>query len=347
LVLRHGWNATAYQILNPSVDLWFSHAGDSVAGYAAYGNRWVIAGAPVCAPDRLASVVEELEWSARSTGSRVIFFGAGTRLARDAESGGAHHVLRIGAQPAWDAQEWADIVRGKASIRALLNRARNKGVITTEWPSTVAENHPALVRVLADWLTTRGLPPLHFMTETATLGDLRDRRVFVAERGAEVIGFIVATPVPARNGWLLEQWPRVPDAPNGTTPLLVDTAMRALARDGARYVTMGLAPLSDRAGSIGGAEPLWLRFTLGWMRAHGRRFYNFPGLEAFKRRFEPIDWEPVSVIVRGERVTLADLQAIAGVFGGGSPARLVSGAVGMAAARELGRLGSAVTRAAS
>src|SRR5262249_18831948 len=152
----------------------------------------------------------------------------------------------------------------------------NKGVTTSEWPADVAESHPTLGRVLSAWLSTRGLPPLHFMTETATLGDLRDRRIFVAERpSAGVIGFIVATPVPARNGWLLEQWPRIPGAPNGTTPLLVDTAMRALALSGARYVTMGLAPLSDCAGPIGVTEPLWLRVLLGWMRAHGRRFYNF------------------------------------------------------------------------
>jgi phosphatidylglycerol lysyltransferase len=292
--------------------------------------------------------VDELEWTAQSTGERVIFFGAGTRLAHDVAADGAHHVLPIGAQPAWDAQEWDAIVRRKASIRALLNRARNKGVTTSEWPADVAESHPALRGVLSAWLSTRGLPPLHFMTETATLGDLRDRRIFVAERAsAGVVGFIVATPVPARNGWLLEQWPRIPGAPNGTTPLLVDTAMRALARDGARYVTMGLAPLSDCAGPVGGAEPLWLRFLLGWMRAHGRRFYNFRGLEAFKRRFEPIEWEPVNVIVRGERVTLADLRAIAGVFGGGSPVRLVSRAVGTAAVRELGRIGTSITRAAS
>jgi lysylphosphatidylglycerol synthetase-like protein (DUF2156 family) len=279
-------------------------------------------------------------------GSRVVFFAAGARLAKSVEQDGAHHVLRIGAQPAWDARQWPAIVRGKASLRALFNRARNKGVTVSEWPARVAENHPALEGVRSAWLATRGLPPLHFMTETETLGDLRDRRIFVAERAPfGVVGFIVATPVPARHGWLLEQWPRMPAAPNGTTPLLVDAAMRALAHDGARYVSMGLAPLSDCAGAIGGSEPVWLRLLLRWMRAHGRRFYNFRGLEAFKRRFEPVSWEPVYVVVRGSRVTPGDLRAVAGVFGGGSPIRLVARAVGAAAARELSSFGAALTRA--
>ena len=33
LVLRHGWNAMAYQILNPGIRRWFSADGEAVVGY--------------------------------------------------------------------------------------------------------------------------------------------------------------------------------------------------------------------------------------------------------------------------------------------------------------------------
>ncbi len=33
LVLRHGWNTTAYQLLNPGLSYWFSEEGDACAGY--------------------------------------------------------------------------------------------------------------------------------------------------------------------------------------------------------------------------------------------------------------------------------------------------------------------------
>ena len=72
-----------------------------------------------------------------------------------------------------------------------------------------------------------------------------------------------------------------------------------------------------------------------WLRAHGRRFYNFRGLESFKAFFEPAEWEPIYIGTRGPRLTLADLRAIAGVFGGGSPERLIAHAVTTAALREL------------
>jgi lysylphosphatidylglycerol synthetase-like protein (DUF2156 family) len=189
--------------------------------------------------------------------------------------------------------------------------------------------------VLAGWLRTRGLPPLHFMTEAETLGDLRDRRVFAATRGGLLVGYLLATPVPARGGWLIEQWPRVPDAPNGTSQRMVDAAMRALAPDSTGFVTLGLAPLSDRAGAIGDDEPLWIRALLRWMQAHGKRFYNFAGLDTFKAALDPQAWEPVYLAVQGNRLRPSHLYAVAGAFGGGSPAGLLLRALGMAARREL------------
>jgi phosphatidylglycerol lysyltransferase len=163
--------------------------------------------------------------------------------------------------------------------------------------------------------------------------------VFVARRGeddgAPVVAFLVATPIPARHAWLLEQWPRRRDAPNGTVELLVDAAMRALHDAGAAAVTMGLAPLSRRAPDDA-PTPTWLALTMRWARAHGRRFYDFDGLDAFKAKFRPESWEPISAIVDAPRFTPRALWAVAGAFGGGSPLLLGARAL-TAAAREEAR----------
>ena len=170
------------------------------------------------------------------------------------------------------------------------------------------------------------------------LDHVEDRRIFVAEREGDVVAYLVATPVPARNGWLVEQWPRASRAPNGTTHLLVDAAMRAFADAGSRYATLGLAPLSDLDRRPRRAEPFWLRATMRWLRAHGRRFYNFRGLEAFKASLQPAAWEPVFAIAQGRRFTPGMLRAVAGVFSGRSPERFIGGALVSAALEELVRV---------
>ncbi|HEX9084295.1 MAG TPA: DUF2156 domain-containing protein [Gemmatimonadaceae bacterium] len=324
LVLRFGWNSTAYQILNPGIELWFSSAEDGVVGFVRHRGMLVVAGAPACAPDRLDAVAAEFVAAAHGRGERVCYFGAGERLDTSYGSDPSWSRVLLGAQPAWDPHNWPAAVAKRGSLRAQFNRARNKSVTVTEWRPSKAENHPALRLVLSQWLAMRHLPPLHFLIEPETLSDLRDRRVFVAERGGrEVVAFTVLSPVPARNGWLVEQIVRGSRAPNGTAELLLDTAMRAVAASGSTYATLGLSPLSHRAELEPLHQPSWVSFVLRSVRRYGARFYNFGGLDAFKAKFNPEVWEPVYAIVEGASFPPRAFYAIAGAFSGGAPIRLV------------------------
>jgi phosphatidylglycerol lysyltransferase len=339
LILRFGWNATAYQILNPGIELWFAPAGDGVVGFVKHGRVRVVGGAPVCDLSRIEAVAADFVADARARGERVCYFGAGARL--DAALGATSDWSRVllGAQPVWDPNRWPAAVNRRGSLRAQFNRARNKGLVVTEWPSHLAEDHPALRRCLAEWLETRNLPPLHFMVEPETLSALRDRRVFVAERSEQqVVGFTILSPVPARDGWLVEQIVRGREAPNGTAELLIDFAMRAVAAGGSRYVTLGLSPLSQHAPVAAIQHPPWLRLVLRWVRLHGSRFYNFAGLDAFKAKFNPEAWEPIYAIGQGTRFSPRDLYAIANAFSGGASIRLVMRALAKAAQQETASL---------
>ncbi len=53
-----------------------------------------------------------------------------------------------------------------------------------------------------------------------------------------------------------------------------------------------------------------------WVRAHGRRFYNFGGLDAFKSKFHPHRWEPIFAISNEPRFSPHSLYAIAAAFTG-------------------------------
>lgn len=335
LILRYGWNATAYQLLNPGISLWFSAHGDAVIGYVRHSRTRVVGGAPVCSLERLNDIAQEFLDDARARGERVCYFGAGDRLDDIYAKDPGWSRAPLGAQPTWDPAHWSACVAKRSSLRAQFNRARNKGVRVNEWPVERAADNPALRRALAEWLADRHLPPLHFLVEPETLRTLDDRRVFVAERGdREVVGFTVFSPVPRRNGWLVEQIIRARAAPNGTAELLLDTAVRAVAADGASYVTLGLSPLSER-GTPPVGMPLWLKLVLKWVKVHGRRFYNFGGLDAFKAKFNPESWEPIYAIADSPSFPPRALYAIAGAFSGGAPVALVLKAVLRAARQEM------------
>jgi phosphatidylglycerol lysyltransferase len=334
LVMKYGWNTTCFQLLNPGMEHWFSRAGDAVVGFVQANGHRVVGGAPVCEEARLADVVAEFEKDAASNGEKVTYFLAEARLESVLSGSHDHSFVLLGAQPVWDPANWPEIVKANTSLRAQLNRAGNKGVAVTEWPTKKATNNPQLQDCLDAWLDSKGLPPLHFMVEPDTLGRLDHRRIFVAEHRHEVIGFVNLSPIPTRNGWLFEQFPHRPGSPNGTVELMIHHAMLAMAASGSEYATLGLAPLSTRADIPPFDNPVWLRVFLAWLRKHAQRFYNFDGLDAFKAKLHPELWEPVFGISNEREMSLGTLHAIGSAFSGGRTSSLVIGGLWKAAVSE-------------
>jgi phosphatidylglycerol lysyltransferase len=333
LLRRHGWNATSFQVLEPAFRYWFDE--DACVAYADTGRAHVVAGAPIAAPGRLAEVTERFLEAARRRGRRVCFFGVEARFLEAVPI----RATAIGEQAVWDPSAWGAALRTSKSLREQLRRARAKGaqvrlVSPAELADTGGPTRAAVERLVARWLGSRAMAPMGFLVAVEPFAFAAERRTWVAEVGGHVVGFLAAVPVYARGGWLLEDLLRDPEAPNGTAELLVDAAMRAFDDEGARYVTLGLAPLS---GPLEG----WLRTARDLTGA----LYDFRGLRAFKAKLRPARWEPIYLAhgddVPGPRAIVDTLTA----FAHGSLARfglqtaLVSEPVGA------GRLGRVRRRA--
>jgi len=334
LVRLHGRNSTASQILNPGIQYWFTAGEDAVAGYVRRGSWLVVAGEPVCSLQLLPGAVREFEAYARGRGLRICYMCASGPM-RDLFSGADDHAtITVGAQPVWNPFDWPGIVRARSSLRAQLHRSLNKGVRIESMPAAAGAGDPGIRHTLAEWLQSRLLPPMHFLVEPHVLsGVVDDRLLFVARREGQVVAFLVASPVAARNGYLVEELARSPHAPNGTSELLIDAAMARFADEGCTYATMGLVALAR--GTVE-ENPLWLRTLMVIARAHANRFYNFRGLEHFRAKMHPGYWEKIYAISNERRFSFQALYAVGGAFSGISPVRAVGLAVAKGARTEFG-----------
>jgi phosphatidylglycerol lysyltransferase len=279
---RFGWNATSFQILEPGFSYWFYRDAACVA-YVDTGRAWVAAGAPVAAEDELVPVARAFVSAARAARRRVVFFATEGRFV---EKGGFESVL-VGEQPLWDPADWAGTLDAVSSLREQLRRARAKGVVVTKLsPESMADangaERRAIEALIERWSGTKPMPPMGFLVHVHPYSFPEERSLFVARKSEELVGFAGVVPVYARRGRFIEDLLRAPDAPNGTSELLVDAAMREAATDGVRYVTLGLAPLA-------GAVPLGLRLAGRWSSG----LYDFAGLAAFKAKFRPREWAPI------------------------------------------------------
>ena len=321
LVLSHSWNPIAYQILNPGIEHWFSYQRDAVIGYVICNRVRVVAGSPVCSPARTLEVVEEFEAEARRAGERVCYFHVGPRFASAVKSSTEHSIAAIGSLPYWNPAHWHSILKSDSSLRYQVSRARNKQITVAEMPADIAADCQELRNIRQQWLQRKHLPPLHFLIEPDIFGHLVDRRLFVSRRNEQIIGYLLCTPMPNRDGWLFEQWAHDANAPLGSSEFLVHSAMCAFALEGFKEITMGLVPLSERVLGLGEPGPLWLRGLFRFMRLTANSLYNFKGLEYYKYKFRPQSSEPVYVVVNDAHFRPMNVFAIAQAFAG-SPLQL-------------------------
>lgn len=286
LLRRHGWNATSFQVLEDGFSYWFD-ADVACVAYVDTGSAWVAAGAPIAAAERLGEVARAFIAAAAGLGRRACFFATEPRFASTL---GFEHLL-IGEQPVWDPRAWPLTLQQTPSLREQLRRARTKGVRVTRaapeaYASPSSRLRLSLERLIRDWQGSKAMPPMGFLVGLDPFEFADERRLFVARLGddesAPIVGFAAAVPVFARGGWFLEDLIRAPNAPNGTTELLVDAAMTDAARLGSDYLTLGLSPL---AGDV--------PWSLGVARRYAAPLYDFRGLRAFKAKFRPHLWTPI------------------------------------------------------
>src|SRR5690606_20585644 len=117
---RYGWNATAYQLLNPGLACWFAPDREAAVGYVpasawpgGAARVWVAAGGPVCAAEALGPVATAFEAEAAAAGCRVCWFGADRRLRATRSGRPGYAEMALGAQPVWDPRRWPSILRGE------------------------------------------------------------------------------------------------------------------------------------------------------------------------------------------------------------------------------------------
>ena len=297
LLHQHGKAASAFQILESGYLFWFFESAGVPAGVVAYRvchGCAVVVGQPVCRDTDLNRCIAEFMVFLERSDLKLLMVGVESwALERLDLPVHKLEAFKIGEQPEWNCQHYGLNAPTRRSLRAQVNRARNKGV---EVRALSGEGNThlnpaqklAIDHILERWMERRPIAILKFMVSLEPLSNSSEKLYFLAEREGAPIGFLAAIPVFERHGWFFEDVIRVPEAPNGTSELLIHEAMSFVQARGDEFVTLGLAPLAGVADSAAEhdsdvkAVPRWVR----WLKAG----YDFDGLLRFKKRIGPDRW---------------------------------------------------------
>lgn len=289
---EHAWSPHALISVRQPLKAWRRGALPGGIAYSVYGRTWLAASDPIAPVTTQQSLMRLFADDAEAHGAMAVFAPMTERGASIAERAGLH-IIKIGASPYFDLPHWdprGDIAK---HLRSSVNRARRAGLVVQRVETLHQDRDCA--HLCQQWLASRPagkafgwLFALHPHHQAAT------KRFFVARDGqGRMAGLLAASPIPARNGWYLEDVIRDPAAPQGVCDLLVFEALCALREQGAATATLGTALFAQDGADVSAARHHWPRTrpALQMARRQLCGFYNFDGLRNFKNKFVPTRWE--------------------------------------------------------
>lgn len=289
----YGYNAHSLVSIAPGARSWSTAGIDGAIIYSDFGKVWLAAGDPLARPEDINRLLRGFIAGARKANRSAAFVPATERFAREALQLG-FSAIKVGAAPYFDLKTWDPRGNRAKKMRAGINQA-SRARVRIEFVESFSE---ALKTETAElclcWLKTRPSATT-FGWLLALDPSLRaDRKRLFAARNSQglLVGFLAASPIPARDGWYLEDVLRRPDAPPGTADLLVVEALRRLRKEGASVATLGTAPLAEEGvDEISTHDHPLVERALLLAAERLEAFYSFEGLRRFKAKFAPSWWE--------------------------------------------------------
>lgn len=314
MVDRFGFEHQSFILLYGRMNVWWSSEPEGAVVYRRIGRVAVVGAAPLAAQENLGAVIGKfLEFCGRQN-LDCLMLPIGEQTAEIARESGMG-LLRIGESGYFRLPEWKPLGDRGKKVRSGVNQAIRAGVrVEPYYPAKNTNPHTRreIEALCQQWIETREVDALGWLLELDPFKFSDRKRYFLARGGdGRLSGMLACSPIPARNGWYLEDLIRRPDAERGVSELLVVEALKSLAAEGAALATLGTSPLAG-IGPEGDFKNLARLLKLVY--EHFDSFYHFKALHRFKSKFAPTFVDPEYVAIWPPRLKFRMALAAIGAF---------------------------------
>ena len=294
----YGYNAHSLVSIAPGAMLWSTPEIDGAIIYSEFGRVWLAAGEPLARAEDKPAMARQFAEHAKKKNRVIAFVPTTTSFAGSIEARD-FSAVKVGAAPYFDLKTWNPRGNSAKKMRAEINQARRAGITVESLNHIDDDVKQQAAELCLRWLgNRRAATSFGWLIALDPFRHADHKKYFIARASGKLVGFLSASPIPARKGWYLEDVLRDTDAPAGTATLLVFEALQALKDSGAELATLGTAPFaSDGSNEISTEHPVVARA----LRVASKQFsgvYNFEGLRRFKGKFAPSWWESEYVVAQ-------------------------------------------------
>lgn len=295
----YGYNEHSLVSISDKNKSWFDFETQSGISYTEHGKIRMVAGETLASEENIGNATHKFIETAKRDKKLVAFLPTTEKFAKTFITND-FKALKIGASPYFDLQTWNPRGNKAKKMRAGTNQAKRAGVTIEKADPRGKKFFAEVSRLCENWSGSRraGMQ-LGWLLDLAPLRDAERKKFFAARDSAgKMVGLLVASPIPAREGWYLEDVLRFADAPRGMADLLVYETLKMLAKDGAKLATLGTVPLADDGNdSFANQKSFFEAKAINLSHRHLNSFYNFDGLRRFKAKFVPSWWESEYVLI--------------------------------------------------
>lgn len=296
----HADNHSAFLTLNQGTEHFETPGVDGFVAYRRAGRVRVQFGGPVAATGDRGRLLGAFLADTRAARAQAIAVQL-TPGDVDTFAGHGYRVNQLGSSYALDLARQTLAGKPFVQLRNKISRARRAGVVVgqvgLDRPMT-GELAAQLAELDRQWLGAKGTHELQFMIGERSGPADRYRRLLVAQRDGELLGYISYSPVYGpRPGWLHDLTRRRPDAPPGVMELIVTETIDRLRRDagpdGPGWLHFGFTPFVglDPAHAPAGGSPTVDR-AVRLVARHGDKLYPAADQVAYKLKWQPHLIEP-------------------------------------------------------
>jgi phosphatidylglycerol lysyltransferase len=294
----YGYNAHSLVSISPGAMLWSTPEIDGAIIYGEFGRVWLAAGEPLARAQDKPALARQFAEHARQHNRVVAFVPTTTAFACSIESRD-FSAVKVGAAPFFDLRNWNPRGNLAKKMRAEVNQARRAGVTVESLKHIDHDLKQEAADLCLRWLGHRlAATSFGWLVALDPFRHADHKKYFIARANGKLVGFLSASPIPARRGWYLEDVLRDSDAPPGTATLLVFEALQTLKKDGAELATLGTAPLANEGSNEITTDHRVVTSALGVASKRFSGVYNFEGLRRFKGKFAPSWWESEYVVAQ-------------------------------------------------
>jgi lysylphosphatidylglycerol synthetase-like protein (DUF2156 family) len=278
----HGAHILSVSSLQPGMEYFdVPHVG--YIAFRTQGTRDFVLAHPVCARTNLEYVIAAF----LREHPFASFVQIDDPLASLLRENFGYYTFRIGVECRLHAERWTLQGKDKTRVRRWLSSAKKAQVTVRELEKDVTL--PDIQRVSETWLSTRtsriklSFLVRDFFTDPRCAGLCR---LFGAYQGGRLVGIVEFTPIftdTAITGYCADLIQAAPEAPKGTSDLIIVTALETFHREAIRDFSLGLAPLAQLGPCP--KEPPLIRQCLALIYRTCNFLYNFQGIYAHKEKY--------------------------------------------------------------